>query len=505
MKELLAKYAYRKSIGLAIGEQQAALSVVAFTPVGWAEVSSQVEPVLPDKLDAAVIRLLAPWVGKRGKTNWPVTVGIPALRVFYTTRPVSLTGASSPLGMLHEVLQTSHAGSDDMVADMIRSSPGKRSLATLATCRKRYLSALVATLVQHGTRVSRAEPSPCAFARLAATRARAPRGSELVARVILGDSQGLAILVAGQNPLLWRSFELPVGGEAQAILAALAALRMLARSSGIGLAIDTALIHGRPDLGPLIEPEEFKARTEAQLVRCDSPGMDIGSIALGCALGAMQTGSMFDLARDMKPRAAIKEIFPWGESAIQFATLFCVSLFLWRTDGALTDKLTVTQAHANKIRWLGSTSEAQLEKDKKALEQQVDAAEAFLATRVDWNAHTQEVADWVPKNVNVLSLHGMSDLAPIGPTLSAAKPKRSLVLHLSTPIPEHGAIDRCVASLRSQALLKQDFPTMKLADMKWNSPLAGNEPVATFSVVCEPNVVPAASGTKGTQKNKKAK
>jgi hypothetical protein len=76
------------------------------------------------------------------------------------------------------------------------------------------------------------------------------------------------------------------------------------------------------------------------------------------------------------------------------------------------------------------------------------------------------------------------------------------MLHCSTPIPEHGAINHCVASLRNQRLLKQDFPVMKLADMKWNSPFAGKEPVATFSVVCEPTAATTAAAKSGTKKGK---
>ncbi len=504
MKEWLAKYVIRKSIGVAISDQQVALCVVAFTPLGWVEVGRQVESSVPDRLEESLGRLLAPWIGRGGKTSWPVTLGLPTLRVFYTTRPLSVANSSaSPELMLQEVLQTPHAGSDDMAVDLIKCSPGKRPLATLASCRKRYLSGLVTTLVERGARLSRAEPAPCALVRLAAARQRNPRGAKLVARLVLGPGQGLGILADGQHPLVCRSFALPDGGEPQAIFAALSALRMLARSCGIGLPIDAVVIHGRPDLGPMFDPAEFRSRTEADLFRSDTPDLDAASMALGSALGAMSTGPTFDLARNLKPQSGFREIFPWGETALQVAMLVCVSLFLWRTDCSLKEILRAAEAKTARIRWLRGVAESQLLKDKASLEQKTEAAEKFLASRIDWSEHTREVADWLPENVHLMSLQGTADLVPAGPSKGGPKPKKSLVLHLSTPIPEHGAIDRCLASLGRQALLKRDFPSMKLADMKWNPPLAGKEPVATFSVVCEPKA-DAGAMAKPSTKSKKA-
>jgi hypothetical protein len=503
MKEALAKYLVRRSIGLAVGDQQIAASVVAFTPLGWVESERKVEPFDPAQPEVALATLLEPWLDRSGRPRWPVLLGVPALRVFYTTRaiPASSVGAT-PQALLQEVLQTPNAGSDDMAVEMIKSAPGKRPLATFASCRRKYLVPLVTALVDRKARLTRAEPGPCALLRLAEARHRAPRGTKLAARVFLGTGQALAIVSAGQHPLLWRSFPLPAGAETQAILPALTALRMLARSCGIGLTPDAVLVHGRPDLGPLFDAEEFRARMDARLVRIDGPELDVNSVALGAALGVSQVGGTFDLARDMKPRASIREIFPMREAALQFALLYFASLFLWTTNSTIQRELAATQRSTAKFKWLGSTAEGQLVKDEKALVDKLDALEKFQSTRVDWNVHTQSVADWLPRNVSLTALTAFAEL-PTTSSKGGPKPKKSLVLHLSTPIPEHGAINQCLASLRRTAPLKRDFPTMKLADMKWASASGAKEPVATFSVVCEPGA-DATTGAKPEAKPKPA-
>src|SRR5207253_526380 len=100
-------------IGLAVSDQEIALSVAALTPLGWVEVCRQVEPVPPDRLDEGLERLIGPWLGRGKTTRWPVILAIPALRVFYTTRSLPAAKAGgSPQAMLQEVLQTSNASSD---------------------------------------------------------------------------------------------------------------------------------------------------------------------------------------------------------------------------------------------------------------------------------------------------------------------------------------------------------------------------------------------------------
>jgi hypothetical protein len=477
----------RRSIGLLAGDRELALSVAARTPAGWVEAAHEVVPYAPDQLEPTLERLLEPHIGRDKRTRWPVTLGLPTLRVYCGTRPISSSNPNaSPHALLQEMLQATSAGADDMTVEAIRSTPGKRPLITLASARKKYLGGLITTLQGQGVRLARAEPAPCALLRLAVTRQRPPRGAKLVARFFLGPGHALGVLAAGRHPLLWRLFDLPAGGEAAAILAALSALRVLGRPCGIGLSIDAVVVHGRADLGPLFDTEELRARAGCRLIRSDGPDLDAGATAYGLALARPQVEDEFDLAREFKPRPPLREVIPWAEVGLQVSLLWLASAFLWNVDGAVTRDYAKVTAETARFRWLGSQLEGALVKEKKARQERLEAIETFLAKRVEWSAHTGDVGSWLPENVSLTSFQGHCELEPAGGKKGGPQAKKSLVLQLSAPVPEHGAIDRCVAALRAQPLLKRDFPAMKLADLKWNPAIAGTEPRATFSVVCAP-------------------
>ena len=125
-------------------------------------------------------------------------------------------------------------------------------------------------------------------------------------------------MAAGAQPLVWHAFDLTSGDESTAILAANSTLWMMARHSAINLPIDTVIVHGRPNLTITQGPEVFRQRTGAQLIRCAKPDYDLAGAALGVALAnspADETG--YDLARGLKPAISVREIFPWGELALQ--------------------------------------------------------------------------------------------------------------------------------------------------------------------------------------------
>ena len=93
---------------------------------------------------------------------------------------------------------------------------------------------------------------------------------------------------------------------------------MLWRNCRIPLPIDTVIVHGRPEVVLTQQPEAFRQRTGARLIRCAEPGYEPAAAALGVALAnplADEPG--LDLSRTLKPTATIREIFPWGELAVQ--------------------------------------------------------------------------------------------------------------------------------------------------------------------------------------------
>ena len=246
MKSLLARIALHKAVGLYLGEHEIAVSKVAATPLGPVEIASSSAPYTPEDLPAVIERLLVPLLGRKRRV--PVAVGLPSSRLFFGTRLAAAGGATTPEGVLQKALCSSNICVDDLTVDLLRSEVNKLPVASVAACRKKYITGIVATLSRLGVRPFRTEPSPCALVRLAAYQYRSPRRSKTLLRVFLGATQGLAVMVAGGLPLAWRTFTLPAGMEGFAILSAARTLRTQHRHYGIESSLDYAIIHGRADL-----------------------------------------------------------------------------------------------------------------------------------------------------------------------------------------------------------------------------------------------------------------
>ena len=490
MHAVLSRLALRKDIGLAIGDREVAVSEVATTPLGRVEVIRDREPIGDDGLGPAVARLLSRRFTKKDLAKARVAIGLPALRVFFSTRPIQADNReASPEVLLHEVLQSPNLNTDDMVVDMIRLRPGQRPLASIVACRKKYLSGVLSALEAGGVEPWVAEPSPCALLRDAARRLRPPGRSKAYVRAILGDGQGLAVLItAPEATLLWRPFDLPAGGEAAAIRAAAAALGSLGRFCGQEGDVDAVLIHGRPDLGPLADVAAAEALPGAKVLRHDAPGLDEPSIAAGLAEGPEPGAETFNLVRSLGRGLSILDIFPWGQAVLQIGLLVAATLFA-------RHRLTEARAEARAAReddaryaWAAKTPTEKLQEEKKDLEGRAEAIRTFLSTRVLWTAHARDMSARLGPAIALTSFQGLAELEG-----GKGKAKKSLLLKLSAPIQKAGAmpkeIDGFLRTLRDDPLLKRDFPEIEMGDLRWTAAGGGGPSptaTATFSVTCQP-------------------
>ncbi len=316
MRSLLAKIAIRKGVGLYLGEHELAVSKVAATPLGPLELASSSAPYTQEDLASVLEQLLTPLVGRKRRV--PVAVGIPANRIFFGTRLIRTSGESTPQAVLQKALCSPNISVDDLTIDLLQSETNKSLVTSVAACRRKYMAGMVATLIAMGIRPYRAEPSPCALVRLAAQQHHFPRRSKTVLCVFLNAGQGLAVVVAGGMPLAWRNFILPARAEGPAILSAARTLRTQHSYYGIESSLDFAMLYGRGDLKERLLQEEFPTNMETRVVWHDGPALDNAAMAQGVALGCLaQNLKAFDLSRALKPRASIREIFPWGELAFE--------------------------------------------------------------------------------------------------------------------------------------------------------------------------------------------
>jgi hypothetical protein len=504
VRAFLAKFSPQKAMGVYVGDHEITLSKVAGTPFGPVRLSCTKVAYQSEALGHALRQLLESAIGKKRAGAVPVAVGMPALRVFFSTRPIRTTDTeASPQVLLHEVLQSPNICIDDMVVEVIKAQPGKRKLASIVSCRKKYLSGLLEALDGFGIHPFRLEPAPCALLRAAVRAQRTPGRSKTLLRIILGESQGISIVTAGELLVMWRFFNLAPGQESEAICSAYRAMQALIVHCGIEAPIDAVMLHGRGDLRDKFS--EVREKIEPRLTWSDQPGLDDNAIAFGLAIGCLglQTQEAFDLSRSAKPLPSLSDIFPWGELAFQFVLIVCMGVILFLHSRALNESYTAIQLEVAKRTWQADLSEAQLEKEKKDLDQKVEAMRKFLGNRIIWTSYTHDLAYRLPANATLNAFYGLCELEATGKQAQIIKPKKQFVIKAASPITKNGRtpeeVDAFLTALRGDPLLQHDFPLIELADIKWFQPNLRDQPIAVFTVICLPGLDGSApaGGAKG--------
>lgn len=490
MKKLLARLTPRRAIGVAIGDHEIVASYVALTPMGPVELGRRSEAAAPEVLEAALERLLPEASdSKRRRLRPMLFLGLPALRLIQTSRPIAGNGrVRPPQAILAESIQSPTIVADDLTFDSMQGSLGKKPVLSLVSCRRKYLSGLLEVIAGRDVRMIRAEPAPCALLRLGERALRTPAGARTVVRVFLGATQGLAVLTSGPLPLFWRTFPLTAGEARGAIRSAARTLRMQAATSGLEAPLDAMVIHGRPDLGPL---EEAAADCERSR-RADGPNLDLGTIAFAVATAGPNPGLTFNLAQELGPPPSILDIFPWGETAVQVALLFCASLYLTSHADGVDRELAAVRAEAAKHGWLKKAGESELTQEKKSLEQKIESVQTFLGSRILWTHYVRDLSENLPAGVQINNIQAVNEFGGKG-----GGSRSSLVMNLSAPIPDGQSmpreIDTFLDALRGNPNVKRDFPTIEMSDLR-RSQIGDEAQQATCNVMCLPKAATKGKG-----------
>ena len=505
MRALLGKIAIHKAVGLYLGEHKVVVVKVASTPLGPLVVASSSESYTADTLAEVTRRLLSPLVGRKGRV--PVAVGLANSRVFFGTRLTPTSGDSRPEVELQKALCSSNLSANDLVVDLLRGTVNKQRVARMAACRSKYISNVVAMLDRLGVRPFRTEPGPCALIRLAAQQYRTPRRSKNVLRVFLGAGQGLAVVVVGGMPLSWRAFPLPAGMETFAILSAARGLTTQQRHYGIETPLSHAMIHGRVDLHDRLQQEQLSSELQTRVLWHDGPAWDESAVAYGLALGCQsQDIEAFDLSRSLKTRAPITEIFPWAESVFAAGLVGGMAVVLAMHAMRLDESYVVARAENGQHICLAGAEMGQLEKDKKALEEKVQAVRTFVDTRIMWTNYVHDIAARLPPKAVISVFDGSNPLPGGG---KAKKSVGALQLRGTAPLAKNGSIpaeiDAFLRAISKDPLWKRDFASV-VTDIKL--PLAGKKQESTevnFSITGVRKSGGTGKGGKSAKPKKEAK
>ena len=489
---LFSKFLYRKSLGLYVSDHDITLSEMAWSPLGYKQGTVSVEPITSESISEVLERMLRPWRGRRGKFTTPVSLGLSPFRVFFSSRPVKLTDKDlKPANLLHELLQSSDVNVDEMEVETMRGQPGKQPLISLLACKRRYLLSFITPLLDCGIRPYRVEPSPFALLRLAARLYPTPRKSKVVLRVFLGEHQSVAVIVCGQTPLAWRSFNLTADNEILSIRSGIMALQMVIRFRSEIPKPDLIMIHGRADLQPMLNNPDFLESMGLKATIHPEPSLDPANAAKGLAMGAQQPEEEgYDLSRLLKPRPSFWDIFPRTDIVMQLVLLNVLGLFLADYRDDLTHKLNQVKGEISKHAWMKQLNEEKLTAEKKETSEKVEAIRTFLESRILWSSYMKNTTDKLPATLTLKSLMGQCGM-PASGKKSGGKTKKSLVMRFTSPIPEGQVmpleVENYLSTLRTDTLLQRDFPLIEVGDLKLQKASARSKTsLADFVVNCLP-------------------
>ena len=494
MRALWKRMRYRPAIGLVIDQEQIAMSVVASTPTGRVEIASDLQDYGVESVETVLRRMLEPWVPHRGSRKakagpW-VQIGLPESRVFQATLAITPANRlSSPQNFFLEAVQATNLRAEDRIIDLLKVEFYKQQLACLSAVPRAQIVEIMDMLSGLGTRVAVIEPVPMGLLRAAISDRPPPRGAKLSVRFFLSQKRALGVEVAGSQPLFWHPFDLIPGQECASILAAYSTLWMLGRHSKIGAPIDSVFIHGRPDLPPMLETENFKQRTGARLICRGSPSYDLASAALGVALNnPLVDDSGHNLARELRPEISIREIFPWAEVVVQGTLAGGISLLLAGGAADVETRYKNARGETSTMTWLKDQNQSKLESEKRSLEDRIRTLDAFQKTSVRWSSQLRTIAADTPETTIITSLAGDSEI-DLGKA-NQGKPKKQLIVSFATPLSEDGAmppeIDKFITALRAEPAILGHFPTIEVSGLRTGTLGSTGSKTAQYSVVCLP-------------------
>jgi hypothetical protein len=495
MNRAISEWLSRRAIGIMVEDQRIALCVLPSATRWRRPLMCEIRECGEESPQDVLKRLLEPWIAAvrgKGATHGPwVQLGIPVAHAFQAVVPITQTNRDGTgQSYFLEAVQATNVRAEDRTIDLVRLEVDKQPLACVVAAQAGRVTNLVHMVSELGTRVGLMEPAAAALYRAGTFHAKAPRGSVLCARFFLGAHSAVGVLGAGGEPLFWHEFALEPGQETTAIMAAHSTLWMLGRNARITRPIDTAIVHGRPDLVLTQGSEDFRRRTGAQLIRCEAPGYTAEAAALGLALGdPLSRDTRLDLARELKPTPTIRDVFPWSELAVQGALVGCASLFFFNMSLDAQSRLRGVEADLAAIPWIKGLDQAKLDTEKKALEERAKMIATFRDSRVDWSVPLRDIGEAAPHDTIITTLSGDSEIQT-GPQAGPGKSKKQLVISFETPLESDGTlprkIDGFLASLRGESLLKRHFPLIEVTALRANPVRQGVVPSASYSVVCLP-------------------
>jgi hypothetical protein len=489
MHAILPHIGLPQAAGVFVGTDAVYLTHQVLTPTGPRVVTRSSVAASGDERMTAVQELLNT-ISRRGwLARMPVSFGLSHEDIYFISRPIQSARAEvSPQVLLREALRSTKRSADELVADVVKSVPDKRPVASIAACSREMLQELLNRVDMSHARVARAEPATAALLRAAIKRFPTRRGVTVALRCFLGGNSGVAILTANNQPIVSRRFTMKRGDEGTSIVSTGRALTTVATHCGIESKLGLVVIHGRLDLQRLLVTKEMRKQLGADLEWHAGPELDGEFIADTLAESCFSDQeNVFDLSRSIKPKVTLWELLPWRETAVQVGLLAIMLVFFIYRSQQLQHNYTQL-AHENSQLMEPSLNQFELQKQKEVLTQKIKAAKGYLDDRIVWTSLSRELAQTLPENVYLTSLQGSGELKAEG--RKSSRTRSSLVLQGAVSIPQSGLIphevDRLLNRLRDNEVLREVFPDIELSALRRMKRSGSEGAQAMFTVICLP-------------------
>jgi hypothetical protein len=478
--------AWGRALGVYLAEGHLTLTELATTLSGRRILSACRLPVG----EAGPGKTLADWleahIPPRRRRKLAVSIGLAAEQTFFTTRTYADTSGEAPTvaGLLSAgggaALDPAHT-----TADFARSRFRRTTFYRIAACRRVLAEELYQALASVGVRTVRLEPAPASVLEAIDRTARPPYAWRTLVRVLLSQGGGLAMLVAGGKPVLWRRFAMTAGQEALNVASAVRNIEVHARVN-LGLhGLAGLFIQGKGADGLA---EELRSYTTLTVRAADGAVLDDATYSLALALAARKKDpDRIDLLRSTRPPPSLARLFPRQLAAGLVAAAAVVGLVLWNARAELQDQCETLGVQNASYAWAEGVKADTLRAERKTLSDEVTAIQRFLGTRVVWSNYLRDLPTRLPANSCLQSLVGDYEMKSVGKT-TGRNANRSLTICGQARYTDRGSapkdIDAFLDSLRAADLLRKTFPQVNLAEIKWKKEFGAD--IALFTIIATP-------------------
>jgi len=232
------------------------------------------------------------------------------------------------------------------------------------------------------------------------------------------------------------------------------------------------------------------------VVAAPAPALDEGAYSTALAKFARPTDTdTTDLFRALRSEPSLGEMFPKKMAAAMILVAGGLGFYLWNTLTEAEDDYVRLKQEGATYKWAKKLRTEAIERERKNLAEEVEAVRQFAGERIVWSNYLRDLPTRLPPNACLQGIDASYELQMGGDAGGKRKAVRMLSIRAMARFTDRSSapseIDSFLQSLRNVDLLKKDFPTVRLAEVKWKKD--GLADTASFTILAMPKEKGAAA------------